>query len=114
MENTKRALCFNEAKENGLVFNEYEFKGVPTEFTAVLRYKIWGKSMNLKFFVEDEEDCGRYSFSIFRNRDNNFYAPRKMPDLDLSDKQFQPGMRFLFKTKITRGGNTDLLEAKLL
>lgn len=80
MENAKRAMCFNEAKDNGLVFGDYKFKDLPEEFTGVLVYKVWGKSMNLLLFVVDDVDGSQFCLSIFRRRDNKFYAPRKMPD----------------------------------
>lgn len=114
MEVAKRALCYNEAKEKGLVFADYEFKGLPEDFTAILKYKVWGKSMNLLLFVEDQSDGSKYCLSVFRRHENKLYTPRKMSDFDLTSKEIQPGVSLVCRTKTTRSGNTDLLEVKIL
>ncbi len=114
MDAMKRAMSFNEAKAKGMIFGDYDYKGLPEEFTANIRYKVWGKNMNLQLFLVDEEDNQKYCLSIFRNRDSKFYSPRKMPDLDLASVEIQPGTRLLLKTQVTRNGNSNLLEAKVL
>lgn len=48
----KRALSFNEAKQNGFEIALYSFKDLPLEFNAILKAKIWGKSQNLLLFLK--------------------------------------------------------------
>lgn len=56
----------------------------------------------------------RYCISVFRNRVNDLYSPRKMPELDLASVEIQTGSRILLKTQVTRNGNSNLIEAKVL
>ena len=93
---------------------EITHKGLPEEFIAVLKCKVWGKAMNLLLFVEDEEESSKFCLSIFRRRDNKFYTPREMADFDLGDNEFQPGIRLLLKTRATKKGNTDLLAVNVM
>jgi hypothetical protein len=54
------------------------------EFTATIEYKVWGKYTNLLLYVVTD-DGQRCLLSIFRNRSNEKYTPRNLPDFDLSN-----------------------------
>ena len=113
MSGLKRALTFNNARDKGLVHGDYIFKGLPEEFVGKLEYKVWGKYMNLLLYFQSD-DKRKYLLSIYRNRGGSKYAPRNMPDFDLSDTSIHPGMKFRVVTKLTKSGNSDLFEAELL
>ena len=101
-----RAVTLYAAKLVGLIPDEYIFKDLPEEFIATLQYKVWGKSRNLKlFFCCDGGE--KYVLSVFAKS----YAPKSMPEFDLSSSSILVGMKFKLKTKINRNGNINLLEA---
>lgn len=102
-----RALTIDQAKEIGLVPADYNFKNVPNEFIGTLKFKVWGRSQNLRLFFKTDQGDG-YVLSVFHN---DGYAPKNMPGLDLSIIDIQPGMRFLIKTELNRNNNTKFIEA---
>ncbi len=109
MSDLPRAMSIKQAKENGLNAKKYIFKDLPSEFTGVLEFKVWGKSSNLRLFFKTEEGK-RYVISAFFPA----YAPKNMPEFDLSKTDIQPGMNFQIKTEVNKNGNTKFIEAHLI
>jgi len=109
MNNLPRALMFKQARENGLLYQDYAYKYLPAEFTATLEFKVWGKAQNLKLYFQDD-DGGKYVVSVFSEK----YAPKNMPEFDMSSTKIQPGMKFRIKTETNRKGSTNFLEAHML
>ncbi len=71
------------------------------------------QSTNLFLYVVT--DAGqRCLLSSFRNRSNEKYTPRNLPDFDLSDVQIQPGNRMKLFTKTGSKGNVSALKEELI
>jgi hypothetical protein len=113
MNTLKRALTFSTAREMGLEHSDYSLKNLPEEFTATIEYKVWGKSTNLLLYVVTD-DGQRCLLSIFRNRSNEKYTPRNLPDFDLTDVKIQPGNRMKFHKKTSSKGNVSVLTVELV
>lgn len=112
MDEDKRALNFRDAQLLGYDYKLYDYKNVPSEFTGMLAWKIWGKrqALNLSF---DADDGGYYLVSAYWQGKPGVkdYSPKSMPDFDLSSRSIQRGMRFRIVTDKTRTGKVKLLEA---
>jgi hypothetical protein len=105
-----RALSRTQARECGLIPREYSYKDLPSEFIALLQFKVWGKSKNLNLYFKCE-DGSHYVVSVAARDD---YSPKNMPNLDLSSREIQPGVRFQITTSTSPRGNTSFLEARIL
>lgn len=65
MSTLKRAMSYNEALDNGLIPDDYEYTGLPEEFSATIQYKVWGRHMNVLLFLVDDEDGYKILYICF-------------------------------------------------